>query len=70
MTAKRDRGEWNTPAEAAPKLGMSYEEVLATCQDELIDHQRRESPGGRVRYLISETSIAAYLRRNTIRAVA
>lgn len=70
MTAKRDRGAWLTPAQAAPKLGMSYEEALAACQDRLIDHQRRESPGGRVRYLISQDAITAYLRRNTIRSVA
>lgn len=70
MSAKRNRGDWLSPSEAAPKLGMSDDEVRALCQDQLIDHQRRESPGGRVRYLISHAAITGYLRRNTVRSVA
>lgn len=71
-SAKRTekRGGWLTPAEAAPRLGMTYREVLNACQDRLLDHQRRESPGGRTRYLIHEDAISGYLRRHTIRAVA
>lgn len=70
MSTKRNRGDWLSPSEAAPQLGMSAEEVRILCRDREIDHQRRESPGGRVRYLISQAAITGYLRRNTIHAVA
>lgn len=63
-------GKWLTPEQASEHLGRTPRQVRELCQDRQIDHQRIESPGGRVRYLISQEAVTGFLRRNTIRAVA
>lgn len=59
---------WFKPAEAAPLLGRTTREVQALCAAEGIEHQRKESPGGRVRYLISQGAIDRFLNRTLIRS--
>lgn len=61
-------GAWLQPKDASLLLGMTVREVQHLCQDGVIDHQKRESPGGRVRYLISEAAIRRYLNRTVVRA--
>lgn len=61
-------GAWLQPKDAGPLLGMTAREVQHRCADGDIDHQKRESPGGRVRYLISEAALRRYLNRNVRRA--
>ena len=58
-----DAGPWLKPADVAPRIGYSYQGVLFLCQDGLIEHQRRESPGGRVTYRISEQAVNRFLNR-------
>lgn len=58
-----------SPADAAPLLGVSDARgVQALCRAEAIDHYRFESPGGRVRYKLSQAQIDGYLNQHKIRA--
>lgn len=59
---------WMKPEEAAPLLGCSTREVQQLCSTKAIDHQRKASPGGRVRYLLTRDAIDRYLNRTIVRA--
>ena len=61
----------HTTAEAAPLLGVRDARGVQTlCRSQAIEHYRRESPGGRITYLLSDEQIAAYLSRLRVRVIA
>lgn len=68
MSILDDLGPWYIPSQAAPMLGRPAREVQQMCAERRIDHQRIESPGGRVRYKISEQAIRRYLNATVVKA--